>query len=236
MARDMREAGARGERLGLNRRRTGLLRRPGDQRQRGPGPGRRDPPCHRTRVGRYCAPERHHRLDAPGERAGPATPSWSGASCVSTATRPTSKPRPFRQCWSRRRCLSEGLGGRRLTGPLEFTVHSSNSPWQCPHKISAVSLCKLRRMGCLRQPRWPSSTGRRRHGVGLCYRWHLRVPALGLGRGHVDVDGVNVLDDHLSCYELLGRLLAAASRAGTTSPPIAASQVWVSGQGTCSVP
>ena len=50
----------------------------------------------------------------------------------------------------------------------------------------------------------PPSTGRRRYGVGLCYRWHLRVPALGLGRGHVDVDGVNVLDDHLSCYELLG--------------------------------
>ena len=65
-------------------------------------------------------------------------------------------------------------------------------------------------MDCLRRPWWPSSTGRRRHGVSTCYRWHLQVSVLGLGRGHVDVDGVDMLDDHLSGYELLDRLVAAA--------------------------
>ena len=60
---------ARGWRQGrkawVNRRRVGFLRCPGDQRQRRPGSGRRDPPCYRTRVGRYCPPQRNHRLDAP---------------------------------------------------------------------------------------------------------------------------------------------------------------------------
>ena len=97
------------------------------------------------------------------------------------------------------------MGGRRLTGPLEFTVHSPDSRTQSSQNISAVHP-GLRRMNCLRRSRWPSSTGRRRHGIGLRNRWHLRIPVLGLGRGHVDVDGVNVLDDHMSGYELLFRL------------------------------
>ena len=47
LAKEIREATARGEELGLTEGGTGLLRRPGDQRQRGEDPGRRHPEGHR---------------------------------------------------------------------------------------------------------------------------------------------------------------------------------------------
>ena len=40
------------------------------------------------------------------------------------------------------------------------------------------------------------------------------VTAIGMGRGHVDVDGVDMLDDRLSGYELPDRLVAAAIPGG----------------------
>ena len=52
--------------------RAGLLRRPGDQRQRGPGPGRRDAPRHRAGARLDRSQQRHHRLDAARERPRPA--------------------------------------------------------------------------------------------------------------------------------------------------------------------
>ena len=71
------QADARGERSRRVARtlggRAGLLRRPGDQRQRGPGARRRDPARHRTRAGRDGSKKRHHRLDPARERAGTAT-------------------------------------------------------------------------------------------------------------------------------------------------------------------
>ena len=50
--------------------RTGLLRRAGDQRQRGEGAGRRDSPDHRAGARGDCQEERHHRLDGERERKG----------------------------------------------------------------------------------------------------------------------------------------------------------------------
>ena len=67
LARDLREADARGVELGLSEGGTGLLRRPRDQRQRGPGPGRRDPARYRPRTGGNRAGQCHHRLDAARE-------------------------------------------------------------------------------------------------------------------------------------------------------------------------
>ena len=49
--------------------RAGLLRRVGDQRQRGPSPRRRDAPRHRAGARADRPQQRHHRLDAARERA-----------------------------------------------------------------------------------------------------------------------------------------------------------------------
>ncbi len=64
LAKEMREANARGEALGLTDDEARLLRRAGDQRQCGESSGRRDPARHRARVGRDRPRQRHHRLDA----------------------------------------------------------------------------------------------------------------------------------------------------------------------------
>ena len=71
LAREIREASARGEELGLNGGRTSLLRRPRDQRQRGQGAGRRDPPDHRAGARRGSEKQCHDRLDGQRERQGP---------------------------------------------------------------------------------------------------------------------------------------------------------------------
>ena len=60
LARELREATARGETARAIGRRTGLLRRPGDQRQRCPGTRRRHPPSDRARSGGDCAWQRYH--------------------------------------------------------------------------------------------------------------------------------------------------------------------------------
>ena len=57
--------------------RAGLLRRPGDERQRGAGARRRDSPRHRPRARRHGPQQRHHRLDAARERT--RKPAASGA-------------------------------------------------------------------------------------------------------------------------------------------------------------
>ena len=75
LAREMREADARGETAGPVGRRTRLLRRAGNQRQRGAGARRRDPARHRPRTGRDRARQRHHRLDAARERARQSAPA-----------------------------------------------------------------------------------------------------------------------------------------------------------------
>ena len=49
--------------------RAGLLRRAGNQRQRGPSPRRRDPARHRPRARGHRPKQCHHRLDAPRKRA-----------------------------------------------------------------------------------------------------------------------------------------------------------------------
>ena len=77
LAREMREANERGEALGSVGGRAGLLRRAGDERQRGAGARRRDSPRHRPRAGRHGPQQRHHRLDAARERA--RQPAASGA-------------------------------------------------------------------------------------------------------------------------------------------------------------
>ena len=64
LAREMREANARGEQARTVRRRARLLRRAGNQRQRGTGARRRDAARHRPRTRRHSAPQCHHRLDA----------------------------------------------------------------------------------------------------------------------------------------------------------------------------
>ena len=69
LARELREATARGEKLGLSEDELAFLRRPGDQRQRCPGTWRRNPPSDRARAGGDCAWQRHHRLDATRECA-----------------------------------------------------------------------------------------------------------------------------------------------------------------------
>ena len=56
-----------------HRRRARLLRCPRDQRQRGPGPRRRDAARDRPRAGRHGSEERHYRLDAARQRACPIT-------------------------------------------------------------------------------------------------------------------------------------------------------------------
>ena len=56
-------------------RRTGLLRRLGNQRQRCPGTGRRNPPSDRARARGDCAWQRHHRLDPARECASQSPPS-----------------------------------------------------------------------------------------------------------------------------------------------------------------
>ena len=63
LAKEMREANARGEALGLDRGRTGVLRRAGNQRQRREGARRRDAADHRPRAGGDRARQRDHRLD-----------------------------------------------------------------------------------------------------------------------------------------------------------------------------
>ena len=54
--------------------RVGLLRRPGDQRQRSTGARRRNPASDRSRAGGDCTRQRHHRLDATRECARQSPP------------------------------------------------------------------------------------------------------------------------------------------------------------------
>ena len=56
-------------------------------------------------------------------------------------------------------------------------------------------------------PGWPPSTGRRKCGGNLPDRQDRPAPAVGTGLAHVDVDGINVVDDHLPGDEILGRFL-----------------------------
>ena len=75
LARELREENARGEELaGTLGGRAGLLRRPGDQRQRRPGARQRDAAIDRERAGGDCAWQRHHRLDATRECARQSSP------------------------------------------------------------------------------------------------------------------------------------------------------------------
>ena len=69
----MRAASERGEQLGLTEDEPRLLRCPRNQRQRGPGPRRRDPARHRARARGDRAPQRHHRLDVARERTSAVT-------------------------------------------------------------------------------------------------------------------------------------------------------------------
>ena len=71
LAREMREANERGEALGTLGGRAGLLRRTGDERQRGAGARRRDSPRHRPRARRNGPQQRHDRLDVARERPRP---------------------------------------------------------------------------------------------------------------------------------------------------------------------
>ena len=73
LARDMRAASARGEALDLSGGGAGLLRRAGDERQRGEGArGARAPDDH-AGARAHGSRERHDRLDPPRERPRPAT-------------------------------------------------------------------------------------------------------------------------------------------------------------------
>ena len=91
LARDMREANARGERAWAVGGRARLLRCARNQRQRSPGTWRRDPARHRPRTGRHRAPQRHHRLDPARER--PCQPPPSGQAHPAQARLPTRQAR-----------------------------------------------------------------------------------------------------------------------------------------------
>ena len=69
LAKEMREANARGEELGLAEDELAFYDALEDQRQRRPSLGRRDPVQDSPRVSRDCPQQRHHRLDVAGERA-----------------------------------------------------------------------------------------------------------------------------------------------------------------------
>ena len=68
LAREMREANARGEVLGLSDDELAFYGRARRQRQRGAGAWRRDVAGHRPRAGRDRTEQPDHRLDAAGER------------------------------------------------------------------------------------------------------------------------------------------------------------------------
>ena len=104
LAKHMREADARGEAARTDGRRARLLRRPGDQRQRREGAGRRDAASHCSRVGQDGPGKRDHRLDRAGERSG-AAPGLREAHLaqVRLPSRQAERRRR-RQCWSRRKC------------------------------------------------------------------------------------------------------------------------------------
>ena len=72
LAKEMREAHQPRRGPGPDRRRAGLLRRPGSQRQRRQGARRRHPADHRPRAGRDGPAERHDRLDASRKAPGPS--------------------------------------------------------------------------------------------------------------------------------------------------------------------
>ena len=72
LAKKMREANARGEQLGLTEDELAFYDALGNQRQRRPSLGRRDPVQDSPRISRDRPQKRHHRLDAKRERAGEA--------------------------------------------------------------------------------------------------------------------------------------------------------------------
>ena len=69
-------------------RRTRVLRRPGNQPQRGSGARRRHPAGDRTRVGRYRTPQRHDRLDAARDRACQLAPAGAARAAQARLSAP----------------------------------------------------------------------------------------------------------------------------------------------------
>ena len=121
LARDMREAGARGERLGLTgdelafydalETNDSAVQVLGDETLRAIAQELVDTVRRNVTSTGRC-----------GRTCGPNSGCWSGASYASTATLPTSKARPSRQCWSRRRCCRRG--GRSAEGHASPTQRS----------------------------------------------------------------------------------------------------------------
>ena len=93
--------------------RVGLLRCARDERQRSPGPRRRDAPRHRPGA-RTDRPQQTSPSTGPcGRTCAPTSASSSAASCASTATPRTSRRRRHRQCSSRPRYYQKAGFHRR---------------------------------------------------------------------------------------------------------------------------
>ena len=131
LARDMREAGARGERLGLTddelafydalETNDSAVQVLGDETLRAIA----------QELVEYCPPERHHRLDAPGERAGPTPcPGTSHPPQTRLSARQASQGHP--DSVGAGRGAFGRVGCQRLTVPWECIVHSPNSRTQSP--------------------------------------------------------------------------------------------------------
>ena len=98
-----------------------------------------------------------------------------------------------------------------LPGPVPGARQCTSQRWgdDSPHQRLLITVRPgLRVVSAGPGGRPQPAGGDVRDGSGC--RQPLRVTAIGMGRGHVDADGVDMLDDHLSGHELLDRLVAAA--------------------------
>ena len=121
LAKEMREASARGEQLGLSEDELAFYDALEANDRAVKVLGDETSPRYRSPVRRYRQEQCHHRLDSPRERPCKPHADWSAAFFASTATHPTSRRMIRRRCWNRRRsCLR---GGRRpkVTGMVIFS-------------------------------------------------------------------------------------------------------------------
>ena len=131
LAKDMRAADARGEAARPHRGRAGLLRRAGDQRQRGQGARRR-----RLRaIARELVETVRRTSRSTGRSARTSARSCacsSSASCASTAIRRTSRRRRRRRSWSRPRCCRSCGRWHEGTLPSADSTAANELDLQCP--------------------------------------------------------------------------------------------------------
>ena len=89
IARELREAAARGEKIGLSENELAFYDALETNDSAVQVLGDETLPSDRARAGGDCTWQRHHRLDATRECCAPISADWSSALCVGTATRRT---------------------------------------------------------------------------------------------------------------------------------------------------